>query len=121
MAIGFRVSTAALLDGRYVVTVRGEADALIAAELEREFDTLIGGATREVIVDMIDVPFVESTTLAVLLRMARRLRADDAKLVLVTDDPRVLRTFEISGLFPQFTFERTLSSAVERTLEESLR
>ena len=114
--LAFRLSTADVAEGTFVVTIRGEADSLTAPELEREFDVLVGKGTREVIVDLLEVPFIDSTILEVLLRMSRRLRADGADLVLVTDDPRVLRTFEISGLLDRFRFEPTLSAAVESAL-----
>jgi hypothetical protein len=41
--------------------------------------------------------------------------------VLVADDPRVLRTFEIAGLSAQFRFSRTLTAAVEEAIQRSIR
>ena len=110
------MSSAELTDDAFIVTVSGEADAHVAPTLQRELDGLADDGAHELIVDLLQVQFLDSTVLSVLLRSARRMRADGGDVVLVSDDPRVLRTFEISGLVSSFRFERTLSGAVDRAL-----
>ena len=110
------MSSAELTDEAFIVTVSGEADARAAPTLQRELDGLADDGARELIVDLLQVPFLDSTVLGVLLRSARRMRADGGDVVLVSDDPRLLRAFEISGLVSSFRFERTLHEAVDRTL-----
>jgi anti-anti-sigma factor len=116
MMLTFRMSSAELTDEAFIVTVSGEADALAAPTLQRELDGLADDGARELIVDLLQVPFLDSTVLGVLLRSARRMRADGGDIVLVSDDPRVRRTFEISGLVSSFRFERTLNEAVDHAL-----
>jgi anti-sigma B factor antagonist len=116
----FRLSSAELTDDTFIVTVSGEADALAAPELQRELDVLAEDGARELIVDLLQVPFLDSTILGVLLGTARRIRADGGDVVLISDDPRVLRTFEISGLVSSFRFERTLNAAVDRVLQDAV-
>jgi anti-anti-sigma factor len=116
----FRLSSAELTDDTFIVTVSGEADALAAPELQRELDVLAEDGARELIVDLLQVPFLDSTILGVLLRTARRIRADGGDVVLISDDPRVLRTFEISGLVSSFRFERSLNAAVDRALQDTV-
>jgi anti-anti-sigma factor len=108
------MSSAELTEDAFIVTVSGEADALAAPTLQRELDGLADDGARELIVDLLQVPFLDPTVLAVLLRATRRLRADGGDVVLISDDPRVLRTFEASGLVSSFRFERTLNEAVGR-------
>ena len=110
------MSSAELTDDAFIVTVSGEADAHAAPTLQRELDGLADDGARELIVDLLQVPFLDSTVLGVLLRSARRIRADGGDVVLVSDDPRLLRAFEISGLVSSFRFERTLHEAVDRAL-----
>lgn len=110
------MSSAELTDDAFIVTVSGEADALVAPTLERELDGLADDGARELIVDLLQVPFLDSTVLGVLLRSSRRMRADGGDVVLVSDDPRVRQTFEISGLVSSFRFERTLNEAVDHAL-----
>lgn len=120
MPLTFRLSSAELTDDTFIVTVSGEADALAAPELQRELDTLAEYGARELIVDLLQVPFLDSTILGVLLRTARHMRADGGDVVLISDDPRVLRTFEISGLVSSFRFERSLTAAVDRVLQDAV-
>jgi anti-sigma B factor antagonist len=115
----FKLSTAELVEDAYVVTLCGEADAYNAPQLEEELDRLLGDGAREVILDILDVPFIDSTVLGVLLKASRQARADGREVVLVTEDPRVLRVFEITGLLGHFRFERSLASAIESSLERT--
>ncbi len=106
------MSSAALTDSSYVVTLSGEADVLAAPHLRRHLIDIVDCGASEVIVDLLQVPFLDSTILGVLLASARLLRSGGGDMVLVSDDPRALRTFEISGLVSNFRFERTLADAV---------
>lgn len=120
-SVDFTVTSAELAADSYVVTLGGDADPYAAPTLERELVRLSDDGAREVVVDMLDVPFIDSTVLGVLLRLSRRVRADGGEFVLVSDDPRLLRAFEISGLSTNFRFEKTLAAAVERALENAYR
>jgi len=120
VALAFRLSSAQLTDSSYVVTLSGEIDAHSSSDLRRELEALADDDGRELIVDLGQVPFLDSTILGVLLQAARKLRADGGEVVVVSDDPRVLRTFEISGLGSQFRFEPTLAAAVDRVLDTAV-
>jgi anti-anti-sigma factor len=120
VALAFRLSSAQLTDSSYVVTLSGEIDAHSSSDLRRGLEALADDGGREMIVDLGQVPFLDSTILGVLLQAARKLRADGGEVVVVSDDPRVLRTFEISGLSSQFRFEPTLAAAVDRVLDTDL-
>ena len=112
------MSSAELTDDAFIVTVSGEADARAAPTLQRELDDLADDGARELIVDLLQVPFMDSSVVGVLLRSARRMRADGGDVVLVSDDPRMLQSFEISGHVSSFRFERTLNEAVDHALSD---
>lgn len=116
--LDFRLTSAELVDGTYVVTVSGEADATDVESLADELEEVLGEGASCVVVDLLEVPFIDSAVLGVLLRVSRRLRSGGGELVLVADDPRVLRTFEIAGLSAQFRFARTLTAAVEDVIDK---
>jgi anti-anti-sigma factor len=120
MPLSFRLTSVELADDVFVVTVGGEADALVSPQLQSELDGLTARGVRELIVDLLEASFIDSAILGVLLRAARRVRADGGDVVLVSDDPRVLRTFEISGLVSQFRFERRLDDAISHALEAAV-
>jgi anti-anti-sigma factor len=112
----FRMSSAELTDEAFIVTVSGEADARAATTLQRELDGLADEGARELIVDLLRVPFLDAHIVGVLQRAAGRMRADGGEVVLVSNDPRLLRTFEPNGLRSTFRFERSLNEAVDRAL-----
>lgn len=116
--LDFRLTSAELVDGTYVITVSGEADATDVESLADELEEVLGEGASCVIVDLLEVAFIDSAVLDVLLRVSRRLRSGGGELVLVADDPRVLRTFETAGLSAQFRFARTLTAAVEDAIDK---
>ena len=87
------------------------------SELDDELKSLVEEGTTRIIVDLLEVPFLESTALGVLLKYSRMLRSNGGELSLVTDDVRILRVIEITGLGRHFHFERTLTEAVDNAIE----
>ena len=111
------MTTAHVTDATYVLALAGEIDLTQAAELDDELKSLVDEGTTQIIVDLLEVPFLESSALGVLLKYSRLLRANGGELTLVTDDVRVLRVIEITGLAEHFHVERTLSEAVDNAIE----
>jgi anti-sigma B factor antagonist len=108
----FDVKTAQLEGDTFVVSVTGEADIQTAPEIERELQDVLRLGGRSVAVDFVEVGFIDSTALGLLMRFQPRFRARGGDLVIVSDDRRVLRTFEITGLDRLFRIERRLGEAV---------
>jgi anti-sigma B factor antagonist len=108
----FDVKTAQLEGDTFVVSVTGEADMQTAPQIERELNDVLQLGGRSVAVDLVEVGFIDSTALRILLRFQPLFRARGGELVLVSDDRRVLRTFEITGLDRVFRIERRLGEAV---------
>ena len=113
----FRMTSVHLRDDVYVVTLGGELDLANVAQVDQGLESLVLDGARRVIVDLLDVPFLESRTLGALLRHARRLRANGGELTLVSDDRRVLRVIEITGLMSHFRVEPSLTRAIDAELE----
>ena len=113
MELEFEISTAQLGNDAYVVSVKGEADLHTAPELERALAEVLRRGGRAVALDLAEVGFIDSTALEALLRYQPRFKKRGGDLVLVSDDRRVLRTFEIIGLDRVFPIHSRLSTAVE--------
>ena len=116
----FRLTTAEVVDGAFIVAVAGDADAAAADSLDDCLGEVLDEQPSCLIVDLLEVQFVDTRILGILLRASHRLRSGGGELVVVADDPRILRTFELAGLVPHFRFERTLTAAVEDAVKRSI-
>jgi len=107
----FQLETSAR-DGWTVVTVSGEIDVSTAPRLRGLLLDLIQGGVRQLVVDLTWVEFIDSTGLGVLIGTFKRIRGHDGSLVLVMDDPRVRRIFEITCLDTIFTIHPTVDEVI---------
>lgn len=112
----FSATTAQVGADTFIVSVSGEADLHTTPDIERELEAVLDLGGKFVAVDLAEVGFVDSTVLSLLLRFQPRFTARGGDLVVVSDDRRVLRTFEITGLDRVLRTERRLSDAVSRLL-----
>ena len=108
----FEVRIAEVGNNGFVVSVSGEVDLHTAPEMERELVEVLQLGGNSVVVDFADVGFIDSTVLGLLLRYKPRFRSRGGDLVLVSDDRRILRTLEITGLDRVFRIEQRLGDAV---------
>lgn len=115
-AIEFRISSAHLADDAYIVSLGGEIDLFTAPQLERELARLTDAGARRIVVDLAGATFIDSTVLGVLLKALTRLDAHEGELALVSDDLRILKIFDITGLGRVFRIEPTLTAAIESVL-----
>jgi anti-anti-sigma factor len=112
--LGLRVTVARLSADAHVATISGELELRNADVLrDRLWPLAESGATR-VIADMTAVTFIDSTALGVLTGAAKQLRARGGEFVVASDDPRLRRLFEVTGLMRVLHLETTLAEAVER-------
>lgn len=117
--LDFQVRTAQLSPESYVVSIEGELDLHTAPELEQALGTVLVRGGRNVVVDLVGLLFIDSTALATLVRAQPRFRAKGGRLLLVTEDRRILRTLQITGLDRAFDIEPRLGKAVELVLGDS--
>jgi anti-anti-sigma factor len=116
-AIGFEVQTGRLNPSTYVVSVTGEIDSYTSPPVEQELEWIIGDGAKNAVIDLTEVGFIDSTALRVFLKAQRQLSRRGGELILVSDDRRILRTLEITGLSEQFTVKASLAEAIARVGE----
>ena len=93
----FGVSTTQ--DGDYtVVAVTGELDVYTAPVLEESLGELIDGGNRELVVDLTEVTFMDSTGLGLLIKALKWVREHDGSLRIVANTEKVLKVFRVTGL-----------------------
>ena len=108
-----RISVSRFGADSFVVAVGGELDAYTVEPLHECLADVLESGARGVLVDLTGVSFLESTTLGVLLDAAKALRSSGGRMVLVADDPRVKRIFELTGLNRTFNVQSSLPEAVQ--------
>jgi anti-sigma B factor antagonist len=104
--------TVARLESTHVVTLTGELDLHSAAALRDAVSPIVSEGRGDLIVDLTGIAFIDSTALGILVGAAKQLRRRKAELIVATDDPRLRRLLEITGLLGTLAYEPTLAEAV---------
>jgi anti-sigma B factor antagonist len=110
--MNFEIKTEKLDGDTYVLSLAGEADLYTAPELKQQLVEVIGEGGVEVVVDLTETTFIDSTTLGVLVSGVKRLRPVDGRLSLVCSDPNITKVFEITGLDKVFEIYPTREGAL---------
>jgi anti-sigma B factor antagonist len=98
--------------GRTVVSVGGEIDVYTAPRLREEITELVAAGTYDLVIDMSEVEFLDSTGLGVLVGGLKKVRAHDGSLQLVCSQDRLLKIFRITGLAKVFVIHETAEAAL---------
>jgi anti-sigma B factor antagonist len=106
----FVISSRWLTNGTLVVAAGSEVDLYTAPELERALAGPLAEGTTQLVVDLSEATFVDSTALHVLLRAARRLDWEAGEVIVVVPDPNVRKVFEITGVGRFFSVVSSLST-----------
>jgi anti-sigma B factor antagonist len=97
-------------NGTAVVTVTGELDLYTAPQLQETLDAAIAGTPHELVVDLSDVSFVDSSGLSVLIRAHKRLRPVAGSVVIRGAADQVYMAFELTRLTKVLTVEPPAAS-----------
>jgi anti-sigma B factor antagonist len=111
--IDFHLTVAQLSSTAHVASISGELDMHTESDLRERLSPLASVAGATVIVDLSDVPFVDSTAVGVLAGLAKQLREQHGQLILASDDPRLRKLLELTGLVQILHVEPSLARAVE--------
>jgi len=94
-----------------VVAVAGEIDTFTAPQLREKLVELTDAGERRIVVDLLQVDFLDSTALGVLVGVHRRISPGGGVLKLVCAKPHILKMFRISGLDQTFPIASTVDEA----------
>jgi anti-sigma B factor antagonist len=88
-------------------------DANVSPELKGEFLVACTAQTKELIVDMSDVEFCDSSGLSALLIAERKMRENGGVVKLVAPQKKVLQLIKISHLDRAFQIFESMAKAVK--------
>lgn len=84
--------------GTHLISLCGELDLANAATAEAELDGALGAAAEQVVVDLRELEFIDSTGIALLVAALRR-NGEESRLRFVPDkSPAVVRVLELTGV-----------------------
>jgi anti-sigma B factor antagonist len=95
-----------------VIRLVGDVDVSAASRLRDALARLITDPAEKVLVDLTDVPFLDSTGLGVLVGRLKQQRIGGGDLALVIRSERLLRNFRITGLDRVFNIHASVADAV---------
>ena len=99
-------------DGHTIIEVGGEIDVYTAPKLRDKITELVGDGHHDLVIDMENVDFLDSTGLGVLVGGLKKVRAHDGTMELICSQDRLLKIFRITGLAKVFTIHESESSAL---------
>ena len=81
-----------------LVAVRGELDMLTVPDLRTVLDDVIDSGLRRLVLDLTEVSFIDSVSLAAIVNTRRRLGEGGRLGVVIEHDSYAMLIFEIGGL-----------------------
>jgi anti-sigma B factor antagonist len=98
-------------DGFLRIAVSGEIDVATAPALREHLFEAVDRSSGLVVVDLLDVTFIDSTALGVLIGAQERCRERGATLRIVLKEARIVKIFEITGLTGLFSIFPSVAEA----------
>ena len=100
-------------EGTRVIALRGELDVATVGRLRAALAPIVeDDSVMKVVVDLVEVTFIDSTGLMTLLNALRRLVRRGGRLVLACSNPTVLRLFEATRTDATFEIVATREQAL---------
>ena len=118
--LDFRIASSRI-GATAVVAVAGELDMHTAERLAETLRSVSDDDARSIVVDLFEVPFVDSAGLGVLASTAKSTKERGGAFVLAADDARFLRTLRITGLDRLFDVRPTLTEAIHDVVDRAAR
>jgi anti-anti-sigma factor len=93
------------IDGKYMVTLEGEMDTAAAHEAEAVLKPLYKSDGKDVIIDCINLTYLSSGGLRILLTILKGAKASNSKVVMRGASDEIKKIFQLTGLISYFDFE----------------
>ena len=99
-------------DDAAVVEAAGEIDLNASPDFQQELLALLDRRPTALVVDLSDVPYMDSSGVASLVKVLSRARTADIRLALAALTPRVRSVLEITRLDTVFELHDTVQEAL---------
>jgi anti-sigma B factor antagonist len=102
-----------------ILSLRGEIDVYTAPLLRQAILDLIEQNKLNVVIDMLEVDFLDSTGLGVLVEGLKRVRTRDGSFSIVATQDKILKIFDITGLNKAFPIHASVDEATGQPAAET--
>jgi anti-sigma B factor antagonist len=109
-----RMRTVPLGPGVQVVSAEGDLDLHTSSKLDQALEST---DHSRVILDLTEVPFVDSTALGTIVASTKRMRSERRDLIVVAGNPVISRVLSVTGLERVFSVHDSLSEAITTALD----
>lgn len=96
-----------------VIDLSGEIDVYTAPKFKESLINLIEEGYHDIVVDLQDVTFMDSTGLGALVGGLKRVKPLGGSLVLICNQDKILKIFEITGLNKVFPIYQDAEEATK--------
>jgi anti-sigma B factor antagonist len=96
-----------------ILELKGRLDTVSSDSLGSKIEGLIDRGERHLVLDFSELNYISSSGLRVLLRAAKRVKAVNGKLALVSLNDQNQAVFEIAGSSSVFTVYQSQDEAVD--------
>ncbi len=100
--MNLEINTQMTTDQIPIVALKGEIDLHTCAELRETLRDLLEKGHYQIVINLAEVPYLDSAALGVLVDAVRRVREHEGGISLVSTTPFVRRAFEITRLVKIF-------------------
>lgn len=101
------------VDGQIVIYLSGRIDTATAGEFEEKLIETIDKNNYTMIIDFLNVQFISSAGLRVLLLAAKKVKEQEGKILLSNMSEVVQEVFDVSGFSAMFEIHKNVSDAVK--------
>ncbi len=109
----FSVTSERPSDSTAVLIVSGEVDIYTAPQFKEQMLELLDSGVTDLVVDLTEVTFIDSTALGVLIGGVRRVNSAGGAMALVAVSRPVRRVLSITGLDRVFSIHDTRDAALK--------
>jgi anti-sigma B factor antagonist len=109
-----RMRTIPLGTGVQVISAEGELDLHATAQLS---EALQSTECSRVILDLTEVPFLDSTALGAIVSSTKRMRSQGRELIVVPGNPTVSRVLSVTDLDRALSVRLSLAEAITSALD----
>jgi anti-sigma B factor antagonist len=117
--VNFQINDEEIDGATHVIELGGEVDLYTAPEFKERMVQLIESGKKQIVVDLSQATFIDSTTLGVLVGGVKRLRPAGGSLALVCTDENITKIFEITGLDRVFPIHDSRDEALAAVSSEA--